>query len=303
MMLISLPKTHERVYPLFDRSSAGTVGIFALALAACAGDLRESEGNSEAALASSAAPGPASTPGLVLSPHTTLGIPEAASPTDPQHALLVKPQYVVSFDSHRKNPRWTSWELTTKWLGSTSRSPAFLPDPALPSSMPEATDNDYRGSGFERGHICPSADRTSSVPDNEATFVFTNAVPQTNASNTGTWETLESEERTLAKAGNHLFIIAGSLYATNQTIGAGVAVPSSMFKVVVVLHGDHPVPTDVTTTTRVISVDIPNTTTVTGTFRSFRTSFGSLEAKTGLHFLSDVPAAVHDALAVQVDSQ
>jgi endonuclease G len=245
----------------------------------------------------------ASTPGVQLSVHTTLGIPEAATVGDPRHYLLVKPQYVTSFDSERKNPRWTSWELTTTWMGSASRSPSFRADTMLPSSIPQPTNSDYSGSGFERGHICPSADRTDNQTDNQATFVFTNVVPQTGASNTGTWESLETAERNFAKAGNHVFIIAGSIYTDTRTIGAGVAIPSSMYKIVVLLSGAHPTPADVTTSTRVISVEIPNTDSVSGDYTHYKTSFGALEQKTGFHFLSDVPAAIHDALAERVDGQ
>ena len=244
----------------------------------------------------------ATTPGRALSVHTTLGIPEAATVDDPAHALLVKPQYVMSFDSVRKNPRWTAWELTTAWLGTTPRSPGFTEDAQLPKTMPQATAADYLHSGFDIGHLCPSADRTANVADNESTFVFTNAVPQTTASNTGTWETLEAYSRAVAKSGKHVFIQAGSIYADDKTMGKGVAVPTSMWKVVVVLQGDHPLPTDVTPTTRVIAVEIPNTTTVTGDFKGYRVSVASLEAKTGLKLLADVPQAVQDALAPKVDS-
>ena len=245
----------------------------------------------------------ATTPGLALSVHTTLGIPEAATVDDPEHALLARPQYVMSYDSVRKNPRWTAWELTTAWLGTTPRSPGFGADPLLPKTMSEPSEADYLHSGFDIGHLCPSADRTANVADNESTFVFTNAVPQTSASNTGTWETLEGYTRAIAKAGKHVFIMAGSIYDDTKTMGQDqVAVPTSMWKVVVVLQGDHPLPTDVTPTTRVIAVDIPNTTTVTGDFKGYRVSFGSLERKTGLKLLADVPKAVHDALAVKVDA-
>lgn len=244
----------------------------------------------------------AGTAGLALSVHTSLGIPEAASVDDPQHALLVKPQYVVSFDSTRKNPRWTSWELTTTWLGSTSRSLAFVADPMLPATIPQAKQSDYTNSGFSRGHLCPSADRTDSVADNESTFEFTNVVPQTTQSNTGPWEDLEREERDLATAGHHLFITAGSRYENAQTIGDDVAVPSSMFKVIVVLDGDAPTASDVTTSTRVIAVDIPNTTTVSGAYTDFLTSFGELETESGLRFMSDVPTSIHDALAAKIDA-
>lgn len=95
----------------------------------------------------------------------------------------------------------------------------------------QARDSDYTNSGFDRGHLCPSADRTITDPDNDATFVLTNVVPQTHASNAG--PSLEDEARQLATAGKHLWIIEGPLYgATQQNIGTGVAVPVSMFKVV-----------------------------------------------------------------------
>ncbi len=245
------------------------------------------------------------TAGLALSVHTTLGIPEAATVADPSHALLVKPQYVMSFDGTRKVPRWTSWELTTAWLGSTTRSPTFVADAQLPDTIPQSSDADYTRTGFDRGHLCPSGDRTDSTADNLATFVYTNVVPQTVASNTGTWKSLETEERALTQAGNHLFIIAGSIFATTPpaTIGSGVAVPTSMFKVVVVMSGDHPLPSDVTTSTRIITVDIPNTTTVSGSYTGYRVKLADVETKTGFRLLSDVAPAVHDALASVVDAQ
>jgi endonuclease G len=285
-------------FPLVHVSVLLVVG---LALPGCLATTAEDVQQADLGAAPSPSPSPPGE-GLALSVHTTLGIPEHAVVGDAEHYLLVKPQFVTSFDSHRKNPRWTSWELTSAWLGSTPRSPSFTRDADLPSSIPQADNSDYSGSGFQRGHILPSADRTKSAADNESTFVFTNVVPQTAESNTGTWETLERAERTLTQGGGHVFIIAGSIYADHQTIGAGVAVPTSMFKVVVVLQGARPTPADVTTTTRVISVEIPNTTTVSGDYKHYRTSFGALESKTGFRFLSDVPAAVHDALAAHVDA-
>ena len=288
------------------RSARSTLAAIVLLLSGCAVGTQDgatSFANVDLSAVSPATDaGAAATSGLALSVHTTLGIPEEASVNDPVHALLVKPQYVTSFDSTRKNPRWTSWELTTKWIGNTGRTGTFGPDPQLPTAFPQASNSDYSGSGFERGHICPSGDRTDTVADNGATFVFTNAVPQTAASNTGTWETLEADERNFAKAGNHVFIVAGSIYADTKTIGNGVAVPTSMFKIVVLLSGASPRPSDVTPQTRVISVEIPNTTTVTGSYKSYRVKFADLEAKTGFRFLSDVAPALHDALAQTVDA-
>src|SRR6187402_2312116 len=143
-----------------------------LAIVACSAPLQEApEETSSSTLVGTIAAEPAAppssvslaTPGLSISVHTTLGIPEAASATDPRHALLVKTQYVASFDSTRQNPRWTSWELTSKWIGSSGRSSSWLVDHSLPEGMKQASNADYTNSGFQRGHLCPSADRTDTV--------------------------------------------------------------------------------------------------------------------------------------------
>jgi endonuclease G, mitochondrial len=279
------------------------LAIAALGTAACTYDAEsvvEDSSTLEAAPSRVAIPG---TGGAALSVHTALGVPEAASTTDPRHYLLVKRQYVTSFDSTRKNPRWTSWEVTPAWLGNTPRSPGFKIDTQLPATIPQAKDADYRGSGYQRGHICPSADRTKSREDNEATFLFTNVVPQTGASNMGPWASLEDKERVLARSGQHVSITVGSIYRGQATIGDGVAIPSSMFKIVVATRTPHPGPSDIDATARVIAVEIPNTDAVAGSYHAYRTTFARLEEETGFRFLSDVPAAVHDALASQVDTE
>lgn len=235
--------------------------------------------------------------GLRLSVHTTLGIPEAAVVDDPEHALLVKDEYVTSYDSKRKGPRWTSWELTNEWLGTADRSPRFRHDDE--TTLPQPTSSDFSLSGYQQGHVCPSADRTKSDAVNQATFVFTNVVPQTAASNLGTWKTLENEERSLVAEGHHVFVIAGPLYEAEKTIGAGVAVPTSLFKVVIALRSanEHPTAAEVSAVTPIIAVDIPNTNDVAGNYSLYQTTITAIEAKTGFHLLSDVAPAVHDALA------
>jgi len=280
--------------------------VVGLALGGCAASAApEDQGETTNELTTTAATLPAATEGLALSVHTTLGLPEEATPTDPVHALITKPTYVTSYDSTRKNARWVSWELTTKWLGPADRSDSWSTDHDLATGIPQAVNSDFTNSGFQRGHLCPSADRTKNDTDNRSTFVFTNAVPQTAESNTATWLSLENEERALARVpNNHVFVVAGTIYTgTPRKIGNGVNVPSSLFKIVVVMQGDRPLPGEVTAATRVIAVEIPNTTAVSGNFRRYRTSIEAIEQKTGFHLLSDADPSVHAALAPQVDSQ
>ncbi|MDP2272215.1 MAG: DNA/RNA non-specific endonuclease [Archangium sp.] len=240
--------------------------------------------------------------GLEISPHLAFGIPDSASVGNPTRWLIVRPQYVVSYDTTHKVPNWSAWKLDTSWFGPATRATSFRTDPLLPSGTAQARDSDYTNSGFDRGHLCPSADRTITDPDNDATFVLTNVVPQTHASNAGPWLTLEDEGRQLANAGKHLLIIAGPIYgATQQNIGTGVAVPISMFKVVVITSEPVAAGALNAATTKVYATIIPNVTTASGNWRQWQVSIDTIEQQTGLDFLSDVPATVQAVLESRID--
>ena len=247
------------------------------------------------------------TGGAKLSVHTTLGIPAPTSTTTPDAFLSVKADYVVSYNGTRKVPNWVSWELNPSYLGSTGRQDDFRPDDTLPPSEPQAQLTDYSGSGFDRGHMCPSADRTLTVPANSQTFYLTNMVPQAANNNRGPWEQLESELRTIVQGGKELFIIAGGVYSTSSTtIGTGVSVPDKTFKVVVVLDSVGQGAASVTASTRVIAVMMPNSNSLIGLsdpWRNFRVSVDAIEAATGDDFLSDVDPAVQAVIEARVDSQ
>lgn len=234
--------------------------------------------------------------GAEISPHLALGIPDTSSVGNTTRWLLVRPQLATSYDTTRKVPNWTAWTLDVTNFGPATRATTFRIDPLLPTGTPQARDSDYTNSGFDRGHLCPSADRTSTDPDNDATFFLTNVVPQTHASNAGPWLDLEDEARTLANQGKRLVIIAGPIFgATTQTIGTGVHVPVSMFKVVVVLEG-APAPAAVTTSTLVYATIIPNSSVVSGAWRQWQVTIDDVEAHTGLDFLSDVDPAIQAAV-------
>lgn len=248
----------------------------------------------------------ASAPGAApVSVHLQLGVPDASSATSTTRYLSLKPQFAMSYDSTHKVPNWVSWELNAASLGPAARTTSFHQDSTLPAGMPQASNTDFTYSGFDRGHLCPSADRTDSDDDNYATFVLTNVVPQAADSNRGPWEKLEAYERTLANAGKELTIIAGGLYGPfPRTIGKGVAVPDAMFKVIVV--ADAPGAQAVTTSTRVIAVVIPNDdgqVAQTDDWKQFRTSARAIETQSGLDFMSDVPRSIQDTLETQVDAQ
>jgi endonuclease G len=245
------------------------------------------------------------TGGAGVSVHTTMGLPSPSSTTDWTSYLSVKDQYVISYNSNRKVPNWVSWELNTSYLGSTPRQDTFRPDDTLPAGMPQAQLSDYSGSGYDRGHMCPSGDRTLTIDANSETFYLSNMIPQAANNNRGPWEQLESYSRSLAQNGKELFIVSGGTYsASSLSIGSGVKVPDQTFKVIVVLDAVGQGAADVTTSTRVIAVLMPNNNSISTStpWRNFRVTVDQIEAMTGQDYLADVDPAVQAVVESRVDN-
>jgi endonuclease G len=244
--------------------------------------------------------------GASVSVHTRLGLPGATSSTAPLEYLSVKPQYVVSYDGARRVASWVSWQLDAAWLGPVPRQDDFRPDDTLPPQVPQARLADYAGSGWDRGHLCPSEDRSATVGDNRSTFYLTNIVPQADNVNGGPWEKLESYLRGLATGGRELAVVAGGVFTgPPRSIGAdAVAVPAATFKVAVVLDRPGQGIAEVTARTRVIAVVMPNDDALvarSADWRSFRVRPRQVESLTGLRLFPDVPHEVREEWLEQLD--
>jgi endonuclease G len=259
-------------------------------------------------------PTPTPTPVPSSSEHLTMGNPSNAT-TDvnqPSNYLMEKPQYALSY--HRDNGRanWVSWHLDSTWMGSAPRQDDFRSDTTLPTGWYRVLGTDYSGSGFDRGHYCPSADRTSTVANNSATFLMTNMMPQSPDNNQGPWADLEEYSRTLVNAGNELHIImggagqggTGSNGGVTMTIANGhVQVPAQTWKVILVqLQGTNDVGR-VTTSTRVIAVIMPNTQGIrSNNWQQYRVSVDQVEQLTGYDFFSNVPSSIQSVIESVVDT-
>ena len=252
------------------------------------------------------------TPTQPFSEHLTLGNPSGATAdvTQPTNYLLSKPQYALSYHRDRGIPNWVSWHLSSDWRGSAARQDDFRPDNTLPAGWYQVQSPSYTGSGFDRGHNCPSADRTSTVADNSATFLMTNMMPQAPRNNQQTWANLEDYSRTFLNNGNEVYIICGSYgrggtgtngYATTLDNGR-VTVPAHCWKVVVILPTGSGDATRVTTGTRVIAIDTPNDNSLSTSWGSYRTSIDAIETATGLDILSAVSTAVQQTIEARVDN-
>jgi len=161
--------------------------------------------------------------------------------------------------------------------------------------------------------MCPSADRTSSILNNSATFLMTNMIPQAPNNNQGPWAKLEDYGRSLVNSGYELYIIGGpygqggkSAKGTFSILASGVVVPSYTWKIIVVIPNGNNDLSRISNTTRVIAVWMPNnndTCPMSSLWTSYRVSVDYIESQTGYDFLSNVSSTIQDVIEASVDNQ
>lgn len=241
-----------------------------------------------------------------------LGNPSTATYSIFSNYLMVKPYYALSYNKDEGKANWVSWHVDIRDLGTTSRQDDFREDPDLPATWYRASNTSYNGGGFDRGHNCPSGDRTATVPMNSSTFLMTNMMPQAPSNNQGVWAALEDSCRLMVQAGKEVFIICGS-YGSGGTGNNGFAtsidngnitVPSMLWKVVVVLpngNGDY---ARMSTAMRVIAVTIPNDNGVNSNWKQYRTSVDAIEAAIGNNFdlLSNLSQSIQNVVEARIDN-
>ncbi|MCW3466763.1 DNA/RNA non-specific endonuclease [Chitinophaga nivalis] len=243
--------------------------------------------------------------------HLLLGNPSDATPAVVMtgNYLMDKGYFVLSYNRDKGTPNWVSWHVSSKDLGSMSRANDFRPDADLPGSWYQVTQSSYIGSGFDRGHNCPSGDRTATRDANEATFLMTNMIPQAPNHNQHLWKNLEDYTRDLVREGNEVYVIMGS-YGAGGTGSKGLArkidngriqVPDHIWKVLVILPAGNNDLQRINKNTRIIAVNTPNKNDVNPRWTAYLTSIAEIEEATGYKLLDKVPANVRQELIRKID--
>lgn len=244
---------------------------------------------------------------IKLSTHVAMGLPTPAETNEAKSNdyLLIKNYFALSYNNSKHIANWVSWNLNPSYLGTNKRNSGFNVDNQLPSGWLRVSDSDYRGySGiYDRGHMVASADRNKNDAMNDETFLLTNVIPQASYNNQGPWQNLETYIRNYAKQNGEVYIIAGGI-GEQERIGRGIVAPTDVFKIAVFLKTGQGA-SDVATSTRVISVIMPNNNSkinVKDDWKKFRVSVDEIERKTGFDFLSQVPTAIQNVIESRVDT-
>lgn len=239
-----------------------------------------------------------------VSRHLALGNPSGATAdvSQPNNYLISREQYALAYARDRGTPNWVSWHLQASDLGPVPRcddvGPGFEPDTTLPAGWYQVKTTDYTNSGYNRGHMVPSEDRTATQQDNCVTFLMTNVLPQAPANNQGLWAQLEDYARDLVGQGNEVYVISGPDGSLGTLAGGKLAIPASVWKVLLVLPAaDGDDAARVTTQTQVLAVWTPNDATAQGkAWPDYATSVACVQERTGYDFFAAVDDAVEAAI-------
>jgi endonuclease G len=235
---------------------------------------------------------------------TALGYP-TDSTTDPLNRtdyLLERSQYTLSYNDDTRQANWVSWSYTTTDSGAQARTDAWSEELDLPAGYLRIGIAAF-GTGWDRGHMTPSADRTLSLIDNQLTFRMSNIIPQASNNNRGPWAQFEDYSRSMASDGSEVLIISGPSEFEGEFLPNGMAVPVSIWKIAVKVDaGPGSAASRLDFDSRVIALITPNVNVGLGTWQSYITSVEEIEAITGYDFFSEADPSVAIYLKNVVDT-
>ena len=214
-----------------------------------------------------------------------LEIPESTTKRPEQ--IISHAGYTVSYNPEWHIPNWVSYELTRdETEGKLDRSDDFEVDPKVKGVCP--SNEDYKRSGYDRGHMAPAADMKWNSTVMKECFYYSNMCPQKHSLNAGRWKTLEEKVRDWAQQDSAIVIVCGPIVDKGyNTIGnARVAVPQRFFKVILAPFLKKP---------RAIGFIMKNEKEELP-LSSYAVSVDRVEKITGLDFFSALPDDVENSI-------
>ncbi|XP_075938677.1 endonuclease G, mitochondrial isoform X3 [Anarhichas minor] len=159
--------------------------------------------------------------------------------------IKTRESYVTSYDPRTRTASWVIERLNPASLsGSSDRKYCNFKEDDSVHIFHRSTNADFRGSGFDRGHLAAAANHKWSQKAMEDTFYLSNVAPQNPHLNQKTWNNLEKLCRSLTKRYLNVYVCTGPLYLPRQeadgklyvryqVLGRNhVAVPTHFFKIV-----------------------------------------------------------------------
>lgn len=220
-----------------------------------------------------------------------LDFPIEILPESTTHQIVKHQYYMLSYSEPHEQAEWVIYPLIKDHLTNDDRKrPFFIEDPKVKSKS--ADWRNYKGSGYDRGHLCPAGDRRFSEYAYNETFYTSNIAPQNREFNAGIWNQLEQKIRYWCKRYGDLYIITGGVLENRLIeIGdEGVDVPLYFYKMVIRPEGNQ---------FETLAFLIPNQESQKS-LQEFLVPIDSIEKLTGIDFFEQMPDTQEAALEKEV---
>ena len=206
-------------------------------------------------------------------------------PTSTSNDVYSNDAYSFSYKEEYEQSEWVAYELTKKDMPNADyKRPYFNQDKSVTTKS--ADWRNFKNTKYNKGHLCPAADRKSSYAMYEMTFLTSNASPQLYDFNAGIWNRLEQKIRYWAERYNGVYVVTGGVLEDGlKTIGKeDVAVPNYFYKVILTKDKAN-----------MIGFLVPHKDSDKPLY-SFVVPVDEIEKKTGIDFFSALPDAIEDKL-------
>lgn len=211
-----------------------------------------------------------------------------------KHDEIVKhAAFELCYDERYEQASWVAYRLTANMCDNNGeeRTNNFREDKDVKSGS--ASPDDYKKSGYDRGHLCPAGDMGWSEETMSESFLMSNMSPQVPGFNRGIWKKLEGEVRLWAKQNQEIYIVTGGILKDSlKTIGNHVAVPEYFYKVILDIEEPE---------YNAIGFVLPNRSSKAAIL-SYAVSIDSVERLTGIDFFPALPDSLERNLEAKVDT-
>ena len=214
-------------------------------------------------------------------------------PTSTTGQIIRHTHYTLSYSEEHEQAEWVAYELTASEVnGSYDRTDNYRGDPNV--STGSASLADFRGSGYDRGHLAPAADMSFSHTAMSESFYLSNMTPQEAGFNRGIWRQLESQVRDWARNNGSVYVVTGGILNGNyKDIGPNdVTVPTHYYKVVL----DYEKPER-----KAIAFILPNKKG-TKSIKEYAVKIDVVESRTGIDFFHELPDNIENELEGSVST-
>lgn len=208
-------------------------------------------------------------------------------PQSNKDSIVRHQAYSLLYSEEHEQALWVAYKLTEKDLvKKADRTDDFRSDPMI--STGSADLSDYKGSGYDRGHLAPAGDMVRSQEVMSESFYFSNMSPQVPSFNRGEWRMLEEQVREWTKEFDSLYVVTGPVLSnvTKKIGGNDVSVPNQYYKVLL---------TKTSSGFQGIGFLMSNGPD-NYTFGNYTVTIDEIETATGIDFYSELPDSIEKSV-------